>query len=451
MLKLTTSVADMRRFVTALKPTAPKRNSCSLPVLTGVRIDVTGGQATLTTTDLEMTTRIVGVPATGEGSTLLRLDDLVSSLRNAKGDVTIEAQPQPGVVPVGKIRDVADDETVYVTTSNGLAGFRPLPVEEYPRIAPDSERTLIGEVVTSLSRASRLASAAGTDDNRPVLTCVYADVKNQRLVSTDSYRLALAPAEVRYLGPEKDEKRGLDIVPAAFWKHLGKVSADTMTTVRQYSRNGRQEVVGEATLCGATVEITSITAEGEFPPYERLFPTSFPVKLALPGELIPALKALPGGSEPVCLTVKDEVLTVTYTVQDVGVRTLLERPAVDYEDGTVAFNPEYLAAGMEMCGGDIEIHFTDALKPAAMAGAGLWYLIMPVRTGHGTGGPSHKGHHTLTHELPVASVEDVADVQPAAPAPKRASKADLVKFLASVARYLPAEQQTAALALLETA
>jgi DNA polymerase-3 subunit beta len=49
----------------------------------------------------------------------------------------------------------------------------------------------------------------------------------------------------------------------------------------------------------------------------------------------------------------------------------------------VAFNPEYLADGVEACSGDeITLSTLDALKPAVVRGVGsddYLYLLMPVR------------------------------------------------------------------------
>jgi DNA polymerase-3 subunit beta len=50
---------------------------------------------------------------------------------------------------------------------------------------------------------------------------------------------------------------------------------------------------------------------------------------------------------------------------------------------TVAFNPDYLAAGVEaMATDEITIECQDALKPAVVRGVGAddyLYLLMPVR------------------------------------------------------------------------
>lgn len=438
MLKISSTVTEVRRWIATLKPSiaGSGRTAYALPVLTAIRIDVSEGQATLSATNLESTTRISGLDATGQGSTLLRLADLVSALRNAKGTVTIEALGQNDLTR-------AADHDVYITTSNGLAGFRPLELDEYPRARKDEDRTEVGYLVVDPERASRVATAAGKDDARPILTTVLPDVKNQRLVSTDSYRLALTPAEVVAF----DEKHlTLGLLPATWVTHLAKV-ADEPVKIRMFEREAEATVPVSG---GLTVTMTTTVVEGEFPPYERLLPRTFPTKLALPGDLIPAMKALPAEyATPVRIVIEDEVLKVTFTIQDVGTRVLLEEPCPGYTNGTLAYNPEYLAEGMGMCGGDVEFHFIDALKPMAFTGAGVTYLLMPVRV---EGGPKGViGHldvtvapHTLPEPVAVASTKPKVT-------PKRTGKPELVAFLRSIARDLPADAKAEADRLLAAA
>lgn len=420
---ITTTVTEARRWVAALKPSVPLRTS--LPVLACIRIDVAGGVATLRATDLELTTRVGSIPAEGEGSTLLRLADLQSALKNAKGDVRIEASPQD-----------ADhkDEFVIVTTSNGAAVFTTAPIEEYPR--QPEPGTSCGSLTAATAQLAALVAASSKDDARPILTGIEPDVKNQRLVATDSYRLAFMPAEVH---------GNPGLMPNRFVAHVAKLAASPTVTVRFDEVNGRLDAI--ATV--GDIEIRSDTIDGDFPPYERLFPQQYATKVSLPAELVPALRSLPGGyGAPTLINVRDEVLTVTYTMQDVGTRTLLERPAHGYSDGTVAYNPEYLADGMVMCGGSVDLLFNDHLKPAVMSGNGILYLIMPVRTDSGNGAFAHLQAGVPHHDLPTLVIPD--DVETPVKA-KRTGKAELVAFLRSIARELPDERQAEATRLLEAA
>lgn len=413
-MQINTTVAEARRWVAALKPSIAARTS--LPVLSCIRIDVAGGVAQLLATDLELTTRIRSIPAEGEGSSLIRLVDLQGALKGAKGDVRIEASPQDAD---------HEDEFVIVTTSTGTAVFRPHPVEEFPRQRAD-EGTPCGSVTAAAAQVAALLTAASNDGARPILTGIHPDVQNQRLAATDSYRLAFMPAEVH---------GAPGLMPSGFVAHVAKLATGPTVTIDFTEVGHRQEAVCQL----GDVEVRSVTIDGEFPPYERLIGNNYATRLSLPADLVPALRSLTGGyGAPVQFTIEDEVLTVTYTVQDVGTRTLLERPAPGYTDGAVAYNPQYLADGMTMCGGDVDLLFNDHLKPAVMSGNGILHLIMPVRTNVAIGAPSHR-HDTVDgrrggYHMPVPVIPEIVE---APVKTKRTGKAELVAFLAAHARHLP--------------
>jgi DNA polymerase-3 subunit beta len=76
-------------------------------------------------------------------------------------------------------------------------------------------------------------------------------------------------------------------------------------------------------------------------------------------------------------------IDLSATAQDVG--NAFEQLDASYEgpELTVAFNPEYLVAGLEAATGDeVTLETIDALKPAllrSVESADFLYLLMPVR------------------------------------------------------------------------
>ena len=77
------------------------------------------------------------------------------------------------------------------------------------------------------------------------------------------------------------------------------------------------------------------------------------------------------------------MLGVTAVTQDIGSADEELDATYDGNELTVAFNPDYLAAGVEACSGDeVTLSTLDALKPAVVRGRGAddyLYLLMPVR------------------------------------------------------------------------
>ena len=88
-------------------------------------------------------------------------------------------------------------------------------------------------------------------------------------------------------------------------------------------------------------------------------------------------------STPVRLDMTEEGLSVSVNTQDVG--NAFEQLDAKYEGSElmVAFNPEYLQAGIEASTGDeITLETVDALKPAVLRSidnTDFLYLLMPVR------------------------------------------------------------------------
>ena len=148
-------------------------------------------------------------------------------------------------------------------------------------------------------------------------------------------------------------------------------------------RLGAREAVFEV---GET-RLTTRLIEGEYPNYRNLLPSSYPNRLTVGRDaLLEALrrvKILAQDSTPVRLTLGGDTLRLTAITQDVG--NAHEEIDASYEgtEMTVAFNPEYLAAGIDAVEGDeVTLSTMDPMKPAVLRGVGhddYLYLLMPVR------------------------------------------------------------------------
>jgi len=100
-------------------------------------------------------------------------------------------------------------------------------------------------------------------------------------------------------------------------------------------------------------------------------------------EAIRRVKILARDATPVRLSIAADGLKLTAITQDVGNATEELDASAAGSDLTVAFNPDYLAAGVEAVSSDqITLSTIDALKPAVVRGVGsddYLYLLMPVR------------------------------------------------------------------------
>ena len=336
----------------------------TLPVLSGVRLDVGDDELTVTGTDLELSIRLsipVHVDASGSAVVPARL----------VGDI-VKALP-PGAVDV-ELRD----EEMSISTGRSQFSVRPLSLSDYPAtVEPSGEPvTLPARVMTDALR--QVVRAASTDDARAVLTGVLlaADDDGLKMVATDSYRLA-----VRDLPQSSVLGAGQKVlVPGRALAELGRImTPDAELTVVLGEREAVFEV-GETRL-------TTRLIEGEYPNYRNLLPSAYPNILTVGREaLIEALrrvKILAQDSTPVRLGLDGEILSLTAVTQDVG--NAHEEIDATYSGAemTVAFNPDYLVAGIDAVEGDeITLSTIDPMKPAVLRGVGhddYLYLLMPVR------------------------------------------------------------------------
>ncbi|MEI7547587.1 MAG: DNA polymerase III subunit beta [Actinomycetota bacterium] len=336
----------------------------ALPVLSGLRLELRGSTLSITGTDLDLTIQLsVEVGGEVDGGIVLpaRLAaDIVRSLGSGAVDVVAEG----------------DD----VSISNGRSHFtvRPLSFDDYPKLASPVNSSVTLPAAQFGDALRQVVRAASTDEARPILTGVMitAEGDGLRMVATDSYRLA-----VRDLAGHQvlaaDQKV---LVPGRALNELQRlVGGGDEVTMRLGDRDAMFEV-------GST-RLTTRLIEGEFPNYRQLIPASHPNSLTVEREplleAIRRVKILAKDATPVKLQMGGDTLKLTAITQDVG--NASEELDAQYTgtDLTVAFNPDYFAAGVEACQGDsVTLSTLDALKPAVVRGVGnpdYLYLLMPVR------------------------------------------------------------------------
>ena len=145
--------------------------------------------------------------------------------------------------------------------------------------------------------------------------------------------------------------------------------------------------VREATFKAGRTRLSTRLIEGEFPNYRNLLPSSYPnlltVSKAAMVEAIRRVKILAQDSTPVRLTLGGDSVQLTAITQDVGNAAEEIDASYDGAEMTVAFNPDYLAAGIDAIDADdVTLATMDPMKPAVLHGAGqddYLYLLMPVR------------------------------------------------------------------------
>lgn len=340
----------------------------TLPVLAGVRMEVTGDTLTVTGTDLELTIRLtveVGGERDGAAVVPARLvGDIVKALPAGAVEISLDSS----------------DDSGEMSISAGRSQFsvRPLSLDDYPaQTEPSGEAvTLSAETMSDALR--QVVRAASTDDARAVLTGVLLASEDEgvRMVATDSYRLA-----VRDLPDSTVLGSGQKVlIPGRALNELQRVMGDVEELTVRFGER-------EATFEAGTTRLSTRLIEGEFPNYRNLLPSSYPnlltVSKASMMEAIRRVKILAQDSTPVRLTLGGDTVQLTAITQDVGNAAEEIDASYDGAEMTVAFNPDYLAAGIDAIDADdVTLATMDPMKPAVLRGAGqedYLYLLMPVR------------------------------------------------------------------------
>jgi DNA polymerase-3 subunit beta len=336
----------------------------SLPVLSGVRLQLVGPHLLVTGSDLDLTIS-VGTSVSGD-------EDGVAVIPS-RLVLDIVRALEPGAVDVS-----VDGDEAVIAAGRSQFTIRLLPADEFPRLA-DPPTDAVTLTVTDFASALRqVVPAASGDDARPILTGVLlaAEEGGLRLVATDSYRLA-----VRDLPGTSVLREGQNVlVPSRALSELARaLGGAEEITLRLGERDASFEV--------GTVRLTTRLIEGDFPNYRGLIPSSYPNRLTVGREAlleaVRRVKLLAREATPVKLTMRADGLELEAATQDVG--QAHEELDAKYEGAelTVAFNPEYLLDGVEVTPGDeVSVETVDALKPAvirATEGSDFLYLLMPVR------------------------------------------------------------------------
>lgn len=336
----------------------------ALPVLSGLRLRLAGDELQVTGSDLDLTITVdLKVAGSTDGEIVIPSKlalDIVKSLE--PGAVTFETEGDEAKISGGR-----SDFAVNL-----------IPAEEFPQLSTPEGESVTLTASEFADGLRQVISAASTDDSRPILTGVLlaAEGNGLRLVSTDSYRLAVRDLPGTAVLAEGQTvlapSRALNEVVRA----LG--SAEELTL---------QLGEREATFTVEGVRLTTRLIEGDFPNYRGLIPQSQPNRLIVDRaamiDAVRRVKLMAREATPVRLTMRDGSVDLVAITQDIGQAHESLDAKYTGSELTVAFNPEYLMTGLDVSPGEeIALETVDSLKPALLRSTendDFLYLLMPVR------------------------------------------------------------------------
>ena len=337
----------------------------SLPILQNVLIECSGNEATLTTTDLDISIMAKCVCEVEEsGKTTLPVKLLFNAITKVnEGEVKLE---------------VDANERASIIAGNAQYKIAGMSEKEFPRLPQDADAfvyTLEKQIFKEMLR--KVSYAASQDDTRRTLKGVLMSFKDLKLtmVATDGRRLAMIEEEVEF--PKDAEK---DIVLPS------KAVAEL-----QRSLNGAgtlSVIVRKSQICfkfdGLT--IYSKLIDDAYPNYRQVIPKDTAEHIAVDRQLL--LDALERASvmtmdeaHSTKLIFESGKLTVMSAASDIG--EAKDVVAIKYAGETIdiMFNPSYVMDPLKAIDEDeVTVNLNDGHSPAVITCSSKFlYVLMPLR------------------------------------------------------------------------
>jgi DNA polymerase-3 subunit beta len=345
-----------------------------MPVLLGVLIKADKNGIHLSGYDLETSGKAeVAADVKEEGIVLVSgklLSDIARALPNKPVTFSLEGN------------------RVSVISGSAKFALPTLSVSDYPNLPelPSETGRMSGDLFAEA--VGQVAIAAGKDDSLPVLTGVYVEIEENKLIlaATDRYRLA-----VRELNWDAPRASASALIRARTLNDAAKSLAGAKSvSVALAAATATERLIGFASEGKV---MTSRMLDGTFPPYRHLLPSersaTAVVEVAPFVDSVRRVALVADKTVPLRLAFNPGALTLEAGVGDDAQATEELEIAFDGEALSIAFNPTFLLDGLAAVNSPyVEIAFTGGSKPAVLSGKSsadgesdfsYRYLLMPMR------------------------------------------------------------------------
>ncbi len=345
-----------------------------MPVLLGVLIKADKKGVHLSGYDLETSGKAEVAADVKEEGTVLVSGKLLSDIARA--------------LPNKPVTFSLEGNRVSVISGSAKFALPTLSVSDYPNLPelPSETGRLSGDLFAEA--VSQVAVAAGKDDSLPVLTGVYVEIEENKLIlaATDRYRLA-----VRELNWDAPRASAAALIRARTLNDAAKslVGAKSVS-IALAAATATERLIGFASEGKV---MTSRMLDGTFPPYRHLLPSersaTAVVEVAPFVDSVRRVALVADKTVPLRLAFNPGALTLEAGVGDDAQATEELEIAFDGEALSIAFNPTFLLDGLAAVNSAyVEIAFTGGSKPAVLSGKSsadgesdfsYRYLLMPMR------------------------------------------------------------------------
>ena len=236
----------------------------TLPVLSNILIATDQSRLKLSATNLEVGINCwIGAKIEREGATTVPariLADLVNSLPPERIDLELITRTQ----------------TLNIKSGRFEANVKGIDAQEFPLITvPEEDNRIHVDADLLRQMIDQVAFAAATEETRPVLTGVLADMAPDKLtfVGADGYRLS-----IRSIALEAGPQQPLSvIIPARALQELRRVSTEADKPVEILVAPNRSQIFFHM----PDVDLVSQLVEGTFPDYRQIIPATHSTRTTL--------------------------------------------------------------------------------------------------------------------------------------------------------------------------
>jgi len=273
------------------------------------------------------------------------------------------------------IKVICGNNTSYLSDGDWIGDKTPMTLCEV-RVSPQNTvKPNIG--ASELAEAiNRVLPFTATDDNRPVLQCVYfvADKKYLRLVSADGFRLAVARLDY-------DDGEGKALINRDDLKGVASALRRAKRARVSFEKIGKSLDGMSLIIDTELIRYKWASANGEYPDYEKLTPTEFNITAHFDTveatKAVNSLKALSDSkSYPIDLNIGDGKIVMS-NPDDKG---QAELPADTEGEGKIRVEGRYLASVIKACGGMVDLRVNTPVTPMLFSQNGYSVVVMPMMT-----------------------------------------------------------------------
>ncbi|KXH80577.1 DNA polymerase III subunit beta [Sporosarcina sp. HYO08] len=352
----------------------------SIPILTGIKIEVNEKGMTMTGSDSDITI-CTHIPVEIDGEQVINVVE--------KGNIVLQAKYFSEIIrklPTNKVTiEVSDGLQTHIRSGKSDFHLIGSDAEDYPvlpNMKDENRFSLPADLMKSVIRET--VFAVSQQETRPILTGVHWEGKEEQLtcVATDSHRLArkLTVSEEMPTIPFSV------VIPGKSLQELNKILPDNNDPV--------DILIAEQQVLFKTRNVLfySRLLEGNYPDTSRLIPTEYKTTVTVNSQHF--LQAIDRAS----LLAREErnnivrfsvdqakMIEISSNSPEVGqVEELVEAIDMTGDELNISFSAKYMMDALKAIEGqDILIQFTGAMRPfilKSLEDDSILQLILPVRT-----------------------------------------------------------------------